>query len=106
MEKIFLYLLSFLGGALCWSLRSLLLEKTMKRRASDQYVTLGELDLYRRRERDTDKGFRKLELDHLKELFEKDLSSNTARLSNLEGIIEKQTTILMNLEKKLYDCGR
>lgn len=101
MEKLFFYAVSFLGGILFWSLRSLLLEKTMKRRASDQYVSLGELDLYCRRKHDTDKIVRELEIAHLKELLGKDLTSNTNRLEKLEAIVSDQLKILSTINENV-----
>lgn len=101
MEKFFLYMLSFIGGILFWSLRSLLVEKTMKRRAGDQYVTLGELDLYTRRKCDEEKMIRDLELVHLKELIGKDLISNTQRLEKLEGSVSILSGTLNGVDKKL-----
>jgi hypothetical protein len=101
MEKILFYAISFLGGILFWSLRSLLLEKTMKRRASDQYVSLGELDLYCRRRHDTDKTMRELEIGHLKELLGKDLTSNTNRLEKLEAMVSDQSKTLSNVNENL-----
>ena len=101
MEKVFFYAISFLGRVLFWSLRSLLLEKTMKRRASDQYVSLGELDLYCRRRHDTDKTMRELEIGHLKELLGKDLISNTNRLEKLEATVSDQSKTLSNVNENL-----
>lgn len=101
MDKIFLYAISFLGGVLFWSLRSLFLEKTMKRRASDQYVSLGELDLYYRRKNDTDKIIRELEITHLKELLGKDLISNTSRLEKLEATVSDQSKTLSKINDSL-----
>lgn len=101
MDKIFLYAISFLGGILFWSLRSLFLEKTMKRRASDQYVSLGELDLYCRRRHDTDKTIRDLETEHLKELLGKDLTSNTRRLEKLEATVSDQSKTLRDVNDNL-----
>lgn len=93
--------MSFFGGILFWSLRTLFLEKTMKRRASDQYVSLGELDLYCRRKHDTDKAIRELELKHLREILEKDLKSNTDRLERLERAIDGQSELLTDIGKKV-----
>lgn len=101
MEKVFLYVISFLGGVLFWSLRTLFLEKTMKRRASDQYVSLGELDLYCRRRHDTDKTIRELENTHLKELLGKDLISNTNRLEKLEAIVSDQSKTLCSVNDNI-----
>ena len=101
MEKLLPYIISFLGGVLFWSLRTLFLEKTMKRRASDQYVSLGELDLYCRRKHDTDKAIRELEITHLKELLGKDLTSNTNRLEKLEAVVSDQSKTLSNVNENL-----
>lgn len=101
IEKIIFYVISFMGGIVFWSLRALIVEKTMKRRATDQYVSLGELDVYCRRKHDTDNIIKELELKHLKELLEKDLNANTKRLEKLEKAIGGQVDILTEISEWL-----
>lgn len=101
LEKIIFYTISFIGGILFWSLKTILTEKTMKRRATDQYVSLGELDVYCRRKHDTDNIIKELELKHLKELLEKDLNANTKRLEKLEKAIGGQVDILTEISEWL-----
>lgn len=101
MENVVFYVMAFIGGILSWTLRSLFLEKTMKRRAGDQYVSLGELDLYCRRKHDTDKIIKEMEIKHLKELIEKDLTSNTSRLEKLESTVSGLSDTLNDIGKKI-----
>ena len=99
--KIILSAISFLIGIVAWSLKGWISEKIMKRRASDQLISLGELDLYCRRKHDSEKIYREAEIKHLRELLEKDLNFNKERLEKLENAVSKQAGLLNKINENI-----
>ena len=99
--KIILPMFTFLTGIAAWGLKGWITERLIKRRATDQTVTLGELDVYCRRKHDSEKIYRESEIKHLRELLEKDLQHNSSRLEKLESVISGYGGILKNISKSI-----
>lgn len=99
--KVILSATSFFVGAIVWSLKGWISEKLIKRRASDQLISLGELDIYCRRKHDSDALFREAEIKHLKELLGKDLGFNASKLKSLEASVSILNGLLGDINKEI-----
>ncbi|MCK5615102.1 hypothetical protein KAR91_75260 [Candidatus Pacearchaeota archaeon] len=99
--KIILPMVTFLVGIAAWSLKGWVTERLVKRRATDQLITLGELDVYCRRKHDSEKIYRESEIKHLRESLEKDLQHNSSRLKKLESVIYGHGGLLKNISESI-----
>lgn len=100
-EKVLSYLMVFLGGMAVWGIKSFIVERTKKRRADDQVVTLGELKEHCKREQDEKRKRETSEIMHLKEMIGKDLEHDSKRFEGIEKQMSKQSKMLICINKTL-----
>jgi len=77
---------------LVWTLKGYIMEKTLKRRATDQAVTLGELQAFCKEKHGQFKEESSVEIGHVAQLIEKELEHGRARFISIETKIQSVET--------------
>ena len=70
-------------GLLVWALKGLIMERTRKVKASDQYLTQGEIQVHCKEEQGKIRGEFGDKIDHAVSLIEKDLQHGEARFKEI-----------------------
>ena len=89
-ELLFKYILgSVVIGLAVWAIRSLIMERTKKRRATDQFLTVGELHLHCKEQHMLLKQESQKDLVHVRELIEKDLEHGRGEFVEIKKELER-----------------
>ena len=84
-------------GLAVWALRSLIVERTKKVRAGEQYLTADEIKNQCIEQHTKLQDSFKVENKHLKELIEKDLAHGKERFDKIDKKIEEMPTRIIQL---------
>jgi len=84
-------------GLAVWALRSLIVERTKKVRAGEQYLTADEIKNQCIEQHANLQDSFKAENKHLKELIEKDLAHGKERFDKIDKKIEEMPTRIIQL---------
>ena len=84
-------------GLAVWALRSLIVERTKKVRAGEQYLTADEIKNQCIEQHTNLQDSFKVENKHLKELIEKDLAHGKERFDKIDKKIEEMPTRIIQL---------
>jgi len=84
-------------GLATWALRSLIMERTKKRRAGEQFLTGDEIKIHCIERHAALQDNFTAENKHLKELIEKDLAHGKERFDKIDKKIEEMPTRIIQL---------
>ncbi len=84
-----LIIVVLVSGLALWAVRGLIMERTKKRRATDQFLTVGELHLHCKEQHMLLKQESQKDLVHVRELIEKDLEHGRGEFVEIKKELER-----------------
>ncbi len=99
-------LIVVVGGLVFWTLRAYLTERTKRTKASEQYMTVEEINVHCGDEHETIGKEWKTEIQHLREIVEKEFGHGSKKFEEIKERFDKHDDLLLEINKTLVKYAK